>query len=58
MFVGGPITEASRFIAWLPNGIRSPKSNTSVGDQLSVIALFDVGSGQSKTIASFKDKTS
>ncbi|MGB9403575.1 MAG: protein kinase [Candidatus Acidiferrales bacterium] len=56
MFVGGPNTDASRFVAWQPKEDRVAKIQYQVGDQLSVIRLFDVSSGQSKVIASFKDK--
>ncbi len=56
MFAGGPMTDASRFVAWQPNQNQIAKIQYQVGDQLSVIKLFDIASGQSKTIASFKDK--
>jgi serine/threonine protein kinase len=56
MFASGPVSQASRNIAWLPTGNQVAEVQTQQGDQLSLIALFDVGSGQSKTIASFKDK--
>jgi eukaryotic-like serine/threonine-protein kinase len=56
MFAGGPVTEASRFVAWLPNGDQVAEVQYQRGDQLSEINLFDTGSGQTKTIASFTDK--
>src|SRR3984885_3163451 len=56
MFASGPFAQASRNIAWLPTGNQVAEVQTQQGDQLSLIALFDVGSGQSKTIATFKDK--
>ena len=56
MFAGGPMTEASPFITWLPNDNRVAEIQYQLGDQLSAIKLFEIGSGQSKSIASFKDK--
>jgi eukaryotic-like serine/threonine-protein kinase len=56
MFAGGPATEASRFLTWMPNASQVAKDQYNVGDQLTIIKLIDVASGESKTIASFKDK--
>jgi Tol biopolymer transport system component len=56
MFVGGPAAEASRIVAWRPNANQVAKLQFQMGDQLSVIRLFEIGSGQPKTIASFADK--
>jgi serine/threonine protein kinase/dipeptidyl aminopeptidase/acylaminoacyl peptidase len=54
MFVEAPASEASRTLSWLPNADRVAKIQFQVGDQLSVIKLFDIASAQSKTIASYK----
>jgi serine/threonine protein kinase len=56
MFAGGPMAEATRYIAWLPNSEQVAKIELNFGDQLSSIKLFDIGSGQSKLIATSKDK--
>ena len=56
MFVGGPMAEASRDIAWLPKSEQVAKVELNFGDQLSAIKLFDIGSGQSKLIATSKDR--
>jgi eukaryotic-like serine/threonine-protein kinase len=56
MFAGGPATEASRVVAWMPGKNQVAKLQNHVGDQISVIKLFDVATGQPKTIASSKDK--
>ena len=56
MFAAGPMTEASRYIAWEPKANQVAKMQYQVGDQLSVIKLFDINSGQAQTIASFADK--
>jgi serine/threonine protein kinase len=56
MFAGGSASEASRIVAWLPNGNQVATVQRTQGDQLSVIRLFEIASGQSKAIASFKDK--
>ena len=56
MFVNAPASEASRTIAWRPNDNQVAKPQYQVGDQLTAIKLFDVASGQSKVVASFKDK--
>ena len=56
MFATGPTTDASRFVAWMPNANQVARDQYGVGDLLTVINLVDVASGQSKPIASFKDK--
>ncbi|HKS94660.1 MAG TPA: protein kinase [Terriglobia bacterium] len=56
MFVNAPAAEASRAVAWRPNDDEVAKTQYQVGDQLTVIKLVDVASGQSKVVASFKDK--
>jgi serine/threonine protein kinase len=56
MSVAGPMSEFSRFVAWLPNENRVARPQYQVGDMLTVINLVDVASGQAKAIASFKDK--
>ncbi|MGB0035850.1 MAG: protein kinase [Candidatus Acidiferrales bacterium] len=56
MFAGGPTTDASRFVAWLPNSNQVAEVQYQLEGQLSTIRLFDIGSGQSKAIASFADK--
>ena len=56
MFASGPMTEASRFIAWQPGANRVAKVQFQLGDQLSVIKLFDLAGGEPQTITSFKDK--
>jgi eukaryotic-like serine/threonine-protein kinase len=56
MFAGGPTTEVSRFVTWFPNGNQVAENQYQIEGQLSSIRLFDVGSGQSKAIASFADK--
>ena len=56
MFAGGPMAEASRNVAWLPNSEQVAKIELNFGDQLSAIKLFDIGSGQSKLIATSKDR--
>ena len=56
MFAGGPSSEASRFVAWFPNGNQVAEVQYQLEGQLSAIRLFDIGSGQSKPIVSFADK--
>ncbi|HUJ82534.1 MAG TPA: hypothetical protein VLW83_11680, partial [Candidatus Acidoferrales bacterium] len=56
LIASGPMTDASRFIAWQPNGTGIAKVQYQSGDLLTVIKLFDTGSGQPKQFASFKDK--
>jgi eukaryotic-like serine/threonine-protein kinase len=56
LIVSGPTTEASRFIAWLPNASQVAKVQYQTGDDLTAIKVFDVASGQPKLAASFKDK--
>ena len=56
MFAGGPVSEASRVVAWMPNDNRVAEVQYQVDGQLSVIKQFDTGSGQSKTIAISKEK--
>jgi serine/threonine protein kinase len=56
VFAGGSTTEASRFVTWLPNSNQVAEVQYQLEGQLSAIRLFDIGSGQSKTIASFTDK--
>ncbi len=56
MIATGPQTEASRFIAWQANGTGVAKVQYQTGDLLTVVKLFDTGSGQPKQFASFKDK--
>jgi eukaryotic-like serine/threonine-protein kinase len=54
MFFGGPAREASRFIAWIPNGNQVVKEQYSVGDDLTTIKIIDMTSGESKTVTSYK----
>jgi eukaryotic-like serine/threonine-protein kinase len=56
MFAGGPVAEASRFVAWFPNGNQIAEVQYQLEGKLSLIKMFDIGSGQSKAIASFTDK--
>jgi eukaryotic-like serine/threonine-protein kinase len=56
MFATGPMSEASRFVAWLPNENRVARPEYQIGDMLTVINLFDVATGQAKPIASYKEK--
>src|ERR1700733_2564586 len=56
MFAAAPMSESSRFVAWLPGENRVARPQYQVGDMLTVINLVDVSSGQAKAIASFKDK--
>ncbi len=56
LFVSGPMAEASRYIAWQPNANRVAKLQLQVGNQLSVLKLFDVATGEAQPLASFKDK--
>jgi Tol biopolymer transport system component len=56
MVAGGPAVEASRFVAWFPNGNQIAEDQYQLEGQLSSIKMFDAGSGQGKTIAAFADK--
>jgi serine/threonine protein kinase len=55
MFFGGPAREASRFLAWMPNGSLVAKDQYSVGDDITAIKLIDVSSGETKTLVSYKE---
>jgi len=55
MFAGGSMEQASRVIDWMPTADKVAEVQYQQGNLLSVIALFDIASGQPKTIASFKD---
>jgi serine/threonine protein kinase len=56
LLASGPIAEASRTIAWRPNNDQMARPQYQVGNQLTVIKLFDVASGNFKVAASLKDK--
>ena len=56
MFAAGPIIEGSIFLSWMPNSNQLAVEIQQLGDQLSVIRLFDIDSGKYKTLVSFKDK--
>jgi len=56
MFAGGPVSESSIYLSWMPNSNQVAGEVSELGDQLSVIRLFDIDSGKFKTLASFKDK--
>jgi serine/threonine protein kinase len=56
LIISGPTTDASRFIAWLPNASQVAKVQYQMGDELTAIKVFDVASGRAKPAASFKDK--
>jgi eukaryotic-like serine/threonine-protein kinase len=55
-FAEAPANEASRAVVWQPGEQQIAKTQDQRGDQLGDVRLFDVASGQSKSIVSFKDK--
>ena len=54
MFFGGPAREASRFMAWIPNGDQVLKEQYGTGDDITTIKSINVASGESKTVTSYK----
>jgi len=56
MFAGGPNSEATQFIAWMPGSNQIAAAVIQFGDDLTAIRLFDTDTGKVKTIAGFKDK--
>jgi WD40 repeat protein len=57
MFAGGPNNEGTRNIAWRPGSNQFSAVVSGLGDQLSVLRLFDIDTGQAKSVVSFKDKS-
>ena len=56
MFASGLVAEGAQHLAWLPGSNQVVGVVLQLGDDLSTFRLFDIDSGQFKTIASFKDK--
>ena len=56
MFAEGPVAEGPQFIAWKPGSPQIAGVVLQLGGQLSTIRLYDVDTGQSKNLATFKDE--
>jgi len=56
MFAGGPVPEGMQEIAWKPGSQQVATVVLQFAGKLSTIRLFDVDTGQFKTIATFMDK--
>ena len=56
MLASGPASNFPSHLAWSPNGKQIAADTSQVGDQLSVIGLYDVASGKEEKAASFSTK--
>ena len=56
MLASGPASNFPSNLAWSPNGKQIAAQTFQVGDQLSVIGLYDVASGKAEKAASFASK--
>ncbi len=56
MLASGPASSFPSNLAWSPNGQQIAALTLQVGDQLSVIGLYDVASGKQEKAASFASK--
>jgi eukaryotic-like serine/threonine-protein kinase len=56
MFLGGPVSEGSQNLSWMPGGSQIAEVVVQLGDMLSTIRLVDADTGKIKTIAAFNDK--
>ncbi|MGB0034102.1 MAG: protein kinase [Candidatus Acidiferrales bacterium] len=57
IIVRGPSEEGPLYIDWMPDGNHFATSRVRVGDFLTALMMMDLGTGQSKPVASFNSLT-